>query len=436
MESDAWLDLFSSLIPHRCFREDFPFMNHHPEHTWGHTVPFGLDYYQSATGLLRQIRADAPIIAEVAAKATSAMRSGRKVYMNITTGHMPTNELVNEREGNPALFHFNGSDANTPEEYAAMQAGDVLMTNHVSEAVKAVRDRGVYVVVFTTCYVNNRITPPGKVQPNENDLMPEDVASRVIDTHIPWEQGLVTVPEIPVMKVCPGSSNITCTVHWMITAEVAHALATGGMPDGAAGRRYVDILLERLADVRERDWPRIAETAVGIAKRIIGGGHYFVRSRNRGVESEANGVAAGLMMVNHFDPRPAGEGGDRDTMLIAAVSPDDPEELGWADGARANGTFLIGIGQPHNDGLRDRCDVYFDDRCVEMEGVIPIPGRPAGVCPATGILNNIIMYMLTAQFVDEMCRRGAVPCFWMGYYRQLGEPHNRVIRTLFLERGY
>ncbi len=410
-------------------------MHTHPEHTWGHTIPFGEEYYQNAVKLLQEIRDDAAIMAEVAAQATDAIRAGNKVYANITTGHMPTYELVNEREGNPAQFEFTGADTCTPEQFAAMQAGDVLLTNHVSEAVREARDTGVYVVVFTTCYVNNRDTPPGKVLPNVHDWLPEDVASRVIDSHIPWHQGLVRAPAIPEMEICPGSANGSCAIHWMITAEVAHSLATGQSPTGAIGRRYVDILLERLADVHDQDLAYINEIAVVIAKRIIDGGHYYVRSRNQGIQSEANGVAQGLMMCNAFEPRPENEGGDKDVFLIAAVSANDPQDLAWTDEAKSNGNYLVGIGPSNSDRLRDRCDVYFDNRCDEAAGVISIPDQVDQVCPATGILNNVIMYMLTAQFVDEMCRRGAVPYFFMGAYRD-GSTYNSVMRPFCLERGY
>lgn len=411
-------------------------MKLHPEHTWGHTIAFGEEYYREAVRMLSAIRGDAGIMAEVAAKATEAIRSGHTVYANIVTGHMPTYELMNEREGNPAFFEFTGTDVCAPEQFAAMKAGDVLLTNHVGEEERGARDAGVYVVVFTTCYFNNKNAPPGKVHPNPHDWMPEDVASRVIDSHIPWEQGLVHVPEVPEMAVLPGSANGTCTIHWMITAEVAHALATGGTPDGVRGREYADILLERLAEVYACDLDRINAPAVTIAKRIIDGGHYYVRSRNEGVKSEANGVAQGLRMVNVFEPRPASEGGDRDVMLIAAVSVNDPQEMAWADEARANGNFIVGIGPSHNDRLRDRCDVYFDDRCDEDTGVLAIPGQEEKICPATGIINNIIMYMLTAQFVDEMCRRGAVPHFLMGGYRVGGGAYCEAMGPSFVERGY
>ena len=409
-------------------------MNFDREHTWGHTIAFGEEYYQNGVKMLRALRKDAALIAEFAARCTEALRQGHKVYANATSGHMPVYELVNEREGNPALFEFCPGHC-TPEQFAAMQKGDVLFTNHVSKAVRAARDAGVFVAVITTCYTNNRNAPAGMVQPNENDWMPEDAASCVIESHIPWEQGLVHAPAVPEMAIFPGSGIGSSAIHWMITAEACHALETDIPADGTVGGQYVDLLLERLAVFHERDRQRVDHIAPKIARRIIAGGRFFVRSRNQGVQSEVT-AAQGMMLTNSCDPRPAPEGGDRDIFLIAAVGANDPKELEWADEARTNGNYLIGIGPSHNDGLRLRCDEYFDDCCAEDTGVIAVPGRDEKVCPATGILNLIIKHVLTAQFVDEMCRRGAVPYFYMGYYRQLGTDYNKVIRPIFERRGY
>ena len=409
-------------------------MSSDPEHTWGHTIAFGEEYYQNAVAMLREICDEAAIV-EVASRAATALGTGHRVYANAAVGHMPPYELDNEREGNPALFEFTGG-AFTPDQFEAMQEGDVLITSHINTAVREARDRGVYVAVVTTPYLPHRKTPPGQVRPNENDWMPEDVASLVIDSRIPWEQGLVHVPEIPEMAVFPGSSVGTCAIHWMITGEVAHALETGTPPDGRVGRQYIDTLLERLADFHGRDMARADQVAEKIARRIIGGGRYFVRSRNKGVELDAYTVAQGLMLCNTLEQRAAAEGGDQDTLLVAAVTPDDPQELEWADQARASGNYLIGIGPTNSDGLRQRCDEYFDDGCDEKPGVIAIPGREEPVCPATGILNLIIMYVLTAQFVDEMCRRGAVPYFWMGVHRACGGDYNKVLEPFFRARGY
>ena len=406
-------------------------MAHQAEHTWGHTIAFGEEYYQNAVKMLREIHADAHLIAAVASRCAEALRSGHKAYANLSIGHMPPYELDGEREGNPAqLESYTGGQVDTMEE------GDVLLTVMVNNSVRQARDRGVYVVVFTTPYINNRNTPPDVVKPNENDWMPEDVATLVVDTHIPWEHGLVHVPQIPEMAVCPGSSIGGCAIHWMISAEVAQALATDALPDGSCGRRYLDILLERLEKFHARELAQVNEVAAIIGKRIIGGGRYFVRSRNKGVELDAYTVAQGLMLCNTLEQRDGDAGGKEDTLLIAAVSADDPQELEWADEGRARGNYIVGIGPPGGEGLRQRCDVYFENLCAEEAGVVDIAGGTEKVCPASGILNLAFMYMITAQFVDEMCRRGAVPYFWMGIHRLAGGDYNKVMEPFFRERGY
>ncbi|NKB68148.1 MAG: hypothetical protein GKR89_13885 [Candidatus Latescibacteria bacterium] len=410
-------------------------MEQHPEHTWGHTLPFGEEYYQKITELLRKIQVDAGVFAQVANKATEALRTGHKVYTDAAIGHMPPEEMADEREGNPAQIHCCGHGCSA-EDYAALAAGDVLVTNSVNEAVRQVRDAGVYVVGLPTAYINNSTTPPGKVHPNQNDWLLEDVCTLVIDTYIPWNQGIVRVPQVPEMPLFPSSSNITCAIHWMLTAEVARSLATGEKADGTAGREYLDILLARLDDVHRVDLPGLNEQAVVVAKRIIAGGRFFVRSRNGGVQGDANGVAQGLMLTNAFEMRAAAEGGDGDTLVLAAVSADDPQELAWAQQGRANGNYIMGIGPVDSPQLRQACDVYFDNGCVEAAGVIEVPGMDEKICPATGILNNIILQILTAQFTDEMCRRGAVPYCWKGGYWVGGMDYNNVVGPSMRERGY
>ncbi len=410
-------------------------MGHNPEHTWGHTLPFGEEYYQKTTELLRKIHADAEILAGVAQKAVTALNNGNKVYTDAAIGHMPPHEMDDEREGNPAQIHCCGHGC-SPEDYAALEPGDVLITNSVNSSVRQARDNGVYVAGLPTAYVNNSGTPPGQVHANENDWLLEDVCSVVIDTYIPWDQGVVQMPEVPEMPVFPVSSNITCGVHWMLAAEVARALASGAEPSGAAGREYLDVLFERLDALHREDMKNLNDVAQKIAERIIGGGRFFVRSRNPGVQGDANGVAQGLMLTNAFEMRGAADGGDQETLVIAAVSTDDPQELAWAEEGRANGNYIIGIGPQDSAALRQGCDVYLSNRCAEAAGVIAVDGTSEKVCPATGILNNIILQILTAQFTDEMCRRGAVPYFYMGVYRVVGSDYNAAMRNFFSVRGY
>lgn len=410
-------------------------MRRDPEHTWGHTLSFAEEYYLQAIRLLKNVYDDADKVAAVATKATEALRAGFKVYTDAAVGHMPPHEMADEREGNPAQIHCCGHDC-SEEDYAALVPGDVLLTNHVKSAVRQARDAGVFVVGLPTAYINNSGTPPGKVHPNENDWVLEDVSSLILQTHIPWDQGIVRIPQVPEMPVFPVSSNLTCAIHWMLTAELASALATGDTPTGAVGRAYLKVLFDRAAAIRREDRAAMDELAVVIAKRIMVGGRFFVRSRNPGVQGDSNSVAQGLMLTNAFEMRAAADGGDKDTLVIAAVSPDDPQELEWAETARANGNYIIGIGPVESPALEAHCDLYFNNRCAEAAGVIAVADRAEKVSPASGILNNLILHFITAQFVDEMCRRGAVPYFWMGGYWQGGMEYNGLMGQFCRERGY
>ena len=54
-------------------------------------------------------------------------------------------------------------------------------------------------------------------------------------------------------------------------------------------------------------------------------------------------------------------------------------------------------------------------------------------------VDNLLLQMLLAQTVDEMCQRGHVPYFLMGgyrAYRALGAAYNQVTGAFAEERGY
>ena len=406
------------------------------DHTWGHTTPFCDEYFENVRNLLETTVVEIPVWTAVADRAVHTIQSGYNVHANITTGHMPTAELSNDREGNPAPFIFQGPDHHTPEQYAAMRSGDLLLTNCVTPAVREVRDRGVYVCVFTTPYVESGTAPSGEVVENPEGLLPEGVANEVIQTHIPWEQGLVHVPEVPEMKLFPASSNVSCSIHWCLTAEVMQSLGTNSSPDGSKAREYLEVLITRLEKMNDQNQPLIMDEAVGLAKNVINGGHIDVNGSNEGVRSETHSVAQGLMLTCAHSLRSLDEGGNKDALIITSVSADHPQELAWARQAKDNGNRLIAVGMEPSTELQRLSDCYLSNACHEEDGVVEVAGCEESICPTSGIINNVITQMLLAQMTDELCRRGAVPYFYMGVYRTGGSEYNGLFRRHFEARGY
>ena len=164
----------------------------------GDELKLSREYVDRALGMMAAIREDAPSsIAALAQTCAAAIRGSRTVYASMVEGHMPHDELADERVGNPRHFERPSNSEELAELFDTLEPGDVVLTQTMFEQLRELRDRGVIVVVVTTCYVVNASHPPGQVT-NENgsfhpprerglvpDPMPEDVASIVLDTHIP-----------------------------------------------------------------------------------------------------------------------------------------------------------------------------------------------------------------------------------------------------------
>lgn len=273
---------------------------------------FSEQYYNGSLEILTRLRADAATFSDVAELCASAISAGSRVFANLVMGHMPAAECADNRSGNPCVFTFNSHD------YSSMRRGDVLLTHAVTRAVGDARRRGVKVIAFTCPYVNHSGWPSGEIQPSEDELMLEDVADLVVNSHIPWEQGLVQVPGRPEFPAFPSSSTATCAIFWILSAEVVERIARVGSrysgsnaptaSGGSPATQYIDFVLARLKALRVRldngSKSKLMNAGTAIAQRVLRGGRLLVRGAGDALGGFRN-VAAGLVRSRAPAPRPS-----------------------------------------------------------------------------------------------------------------------------------
>lgn len=401
------------------------------KYNWGHTMDFGEQYHVRMLAIMESIqRSEMELIGDISSRMAEALKKGGNVWMQAHAGHMPPKEIEEGNKGNPRILRsgpkWNGQD------YELMKSGDVLMTNFVNENVRTARENGVYVVGVPVCYIDNEWTPRGFVYPNPNDWLLKDVSSVILQSYIPYHQGLVDCPEIPEMKLCPSSGNSLCTLFWMFQAEVANKFKNTNAKHIDKSMVALDTLLNRIQSAFRLQKDYMFDHACTVAKRIGNGGHFHVTTDHQAVQSESNGVAMGPMMTNAF----RNDMKKGDVHLLAAIEPDSQRIVDEAKKAQEMGIFVVSIAPGNSLQLRRYSDVFIDNLSPEGGGLLEIPGFTEKVATLGSILNNWLMWIFTAQFIDEMVRRGWVPWFWLGFYQVGGKEYDNGIRPFFMKQGF
>ncbi len=400
-------------------------------YNWGHTMDFGEQYYVRVTEILESIRHnEMNLIGDISSRMAETLKKGGNVWMQAQAGHMGYIEFDEQHKGNPKILRsnlvWNGGD------YDQMKSGDVLMTNYVNEDVRAARDRGVYVVGVPVNYVDNEWAPRGFVTPNVNGWLLGDVSSVILQSYIPYTQGVVDCPQIPEMKLCPSAANSLCSLFWMFQAEVANKFRNPKAKSVDKSAEVLDIILGRMWEAYRMQKDYMFDHAATVAKMIGGGAHYHVTSDHRGVQSESNNVAMGPKMTNAF--RKDMKKGD--VHLVATIEPDSQMIIDEAKKARDMGQFVVAIAPGNSLQVRRYSDVFIHNLSPEGGGLLEIPGFKEKVGTAGGVMNNFLMWIFTAQFIDEMVRRGWVPWFWMGGYTVGGSEYNKGMDQFFKKQGF
>lgn len=172
--------------------------------------PYGIQYYDKACEIWDRIStSELPLIAQAADQAASSLKNGGKIYCQITGGHMHMAELRPDRAGNPDYLH-NWQRYLKPEQFEVIGDGDFMLFDSPYEHIQKARDRGAFTVGITVAYFPNKTTPNGVLAMNELAVDPvfedvillDDCSSIVLTSGVPFTDGVLFIPEIPVVRPC------------------------------------------------------------------------------------------------------------------------------------------------------------------------------------------------------------------------------------------
>lgn len=160
-------------------------------------------------------------------------QDGGTIYSNMVFGHYAAYAGCRDIPGQPWVLPQYYSLLGEP--FKAMKKGDFLLTNIVnmdmktgwneeSDDWKKAHDRGVFIAGVTSNYFKNSRTPPGAYYPKRMELALEDIASLIIDSQVPWNNGLVSAPGLPQFKICPSTGIAMFAIYWACTASLANLI--------------------------------------------------------------------------------------------------------------------------------------------------------------------------------------------------------------------
>jgi hypothetical protein len=284
------------------------------------------------------------------------------------------------------------------------------------------------------------------------DVKIEDSCDMVIDSQMPWYNGLVNAPQIPQFRIIPSSGNAMFLMYWACTASLASLVGTKGKGSSTEpAERYLDLAIERFQMIGT-DRPKIdrvsekwADLVLGEKARFLVYGHPQQVEPYEGTKNmfvnEAYIVASGTMIADLYE-RMANEMRKNDILLIGGITSDNADEIKVARNGRSAEAYTTAFcpfatdGNSSGERLFKEVDNAFNTYSDESEGVLSIPGFPKKICPLTGLTGNFVHWMLMAQWTDHMARRGEMPYFWQGYHEAGGPEYGRMVKPYFDRRGY
>ena len=156
-------------------------------------------------------------IRQAVGAAVQAKLLGKKLYTYLT-GPMIAGEMNEIRPGHPQIF--------TTEDISSSSREDFIFTND-ADAVRGLSERMVKIAGMTSPWCPDNNTGPDTLE-NIGGFRIEDVADIIIYSHVPPEDGLVSVEGIDI-PLFPGSGIIHTVIYYSFISDVMEELAKHGI---------------------------------------------------------------------------------------------------------------------------------------------------------------------------------------------------------------
>ncbi len=406
--------------------------------------PYGIQYYEAAVEIWkREAAVELPIIAQAADAAAKTIQNGGKFFSQAHFGHMLVKELRIGRPGNPDYLptgNWNTKD----EEYDAFGKGDFIFVDQPKIRVRNAHDRGAFVVGVRVPYLPNRTTPKGVLATYAatDNLLTEDVSDLVLTSGVPFTNGCLSYPEIPAVRACPLSVQGVGNFYWMLSAEIAQRdKGKSGMGKSGRAEEYIETIRQRGAKIRS-GFDVIDAAAKAMADYVANGAKYWNYTFGNEMADENTYRASGITMSRNINPNEISEKAKAgDFVIIGGEASDIRENTEAADAFRAAGLKVIYIGPARTEGsagddMLRHADWHIDTFSPERNGVLDVPGFDRKICPTTGVLYALALWMTNAQFIAHMIAQNMTPGLDMGGHLIGGNGYNKDVRAIVEKRGY
>jgi len=319
-----------------------------------------------------------------------------------------------------------------------LQRGDFLVTTAVTEAIFQAKKRGVYVLGISTPHL-----PNAKIFSNQIIRLPEwymieEVANEVLYSYVPFTDGLVQFPEYPMVPLCPGNTIVKLCYFWMLNSELAYCVQTlKPHPFVSKARIFLEMIINRIYEFMKQ-LSRIQQIAARMAENVQSGGRLYIYDKTYLLTKEACNRTSGLKM---FRPLILEDIKPNDIVIFASEKPGDENDISLLRQLIQKKAYVVTISpiqpRPENGSLlHEEANAAIDNLSATTEDITSYFEITPQISSTSSVLNVILLWTLTAQFISELINIGIVPYINMGNHLKGGEAYNAAIRTFFNVRGF